>query len=164
MCPHAAPRASIRCGLCGTNSIGNSGGRQDGWSDLHDPGKSGRHLGQELDAYAWYEINRQVHVGAGIANRNTLMTFAIVKPNHCKARVQNRCVLLKATPSGVIGARATGGVADRSRWLSGLILNDAVRIRRTLRAPCLFGSDAIDSGAFAFSADRFANNFASDPG
>jgi hypothetical protein len=31
-----------------------------------------------------------------------------------------------------------------------------------LKAPCLFGSDAIDSGPFAFSAERFANNSASD--
>ncbi len=31
-------------------------------------GKSGTHIGQELDAYAWYEINRQVHVGAGIGH------------------------------------------------------------------------------------------------
>jgi hypothetical protein len=29
-------------------------------------GKSGRHLGEELDIYTWYEINRQVHVGTGI--------------------------------------------------------------------------------------------------
>jgi hypothetical protein len=34
---------------------------------LRDPtGKSGRHLGEELDAYTWYEINREVHVGVGI--------------------------------------------------------------------------------------------------
>ncbi len=33
---------------------------------LRDPtGRSGTHLGNEVDAYAWYEINRQVHVGAG---------------------------------------------------------------------------------------------------
>jgi len=31
-------------------------------------GKSGTHLGQEVDGYAWYEINRQVHVGAGIGH------------------------------------------------------------------------------------------------
>jgi hypothetical protein len=31
-------------------------------------GKSGRHLGRELDAYTWYEINRQIHVGAGIGH------------------------------------------------------------------------------------------------
>jgi hypothetical protein len=31
-----------------------------------------------------------------------------------------------------------------------------------LKAPCLFGSDAIDSGPFAFSPERFANNSASD--
>jgi hypothetical protein len=36
---------------------------------LRDPtGKSGTHLGQELDGYAWYEINRQVHVGVGIGH------------------------------------------------------------------------------------------------
>jgi len=36
---------------------------------LRDPtGKSGTHLGQELDAYVWYEINREVHVGAGIGH------------------------------------------------------------------------------------------------
>ena len=36
---------------------------------LRDPtGKSGTHLGQEFDAYAWYEINREVHVGAGIGH------------------------------------------------------------------------------------------------
>lgn len=36
---------------------------------LRDPtGKSGTHLGQELDAYAWYEINREVHIGAGIGH------------------------------------------------------------------------------------------------
>jgi hypothetical protein len=33
---------------------------------------------------------------------------------------------------------------------------------RVLESLCLFGSDAIDSGPFAFSADRFANNSASD--
>jgi hypothetical protein len=31
-------------------------------------GKSGTHLGQEVDAYTWYEVNRQVHVGAGIGH------------------------------------------------------------------------------------------------
>lgn len=31
-------------------------------------GKSGTHLGQELDGYAWYEINRQVHVGVGLGH------------------------------------------------------------------------------------------------
>ena len=30
-------------------------------------GKSGTHLGQEGDVYTWYEINREIHVGAGIA-------------------------------------------------------------------------------------------------
>lgn len=34
---------------------------------LRDPtGRSGRHLGEEFDAYTWYEINREVHIGAGI--------------------------------------------------------------------------------------------------
>jgi hypothetical protein len=31
-------------------------------------GKSGTHLGEELDAYAWYEISRQVHLGVGIGH------------------------------------------------------------------------------------------------
>lgn len=31
-------------------------------------GRSGTHVGQELDTYAWYEINREVHVGAGIGH------------------------------------------------------------------------------------------------
>lgn len=31
-------------------------------------GKSGTRLGQELDAYTWYEINREVHAGAGIGH------------------------------------------------------------------------------------------------
>jgi len=36
---------------------------------LRDPtGKSGTHLGKELDTYAWYEINREVHVGAGVGH------------------------------------------------------------------------------------------------
>jgi Alginate export len=36
---------------------------------FRDPtGKSGTHIGQELDAYAWYEINREVHIGAGIGH------------------------------------------------------------------------------------------------
>jgi len=36
---------------------------------FRDPsGKSGTHLGQELDAYAWYEINREVHIGAGVGH------------------------------------------------------------------------------------------------
>lgn len=29
-------------------------------------GKSGRHIGETAEFYTWYEINRQVHVGAGI--------------------------------------------------------------------------------------------------
>ena len=28
--------------------------------------RSGRHVGNELDTYSWYEINRQLHIGAGI--------------------------------------------------------------------------------------------------
>jgi hypothetical protein len=36
---------------------------------LRDPtGKSGRHLGEEFDVYTWYEINREVHIGAGIGH------------------------------------------------------------------------------------------------
>lgn len=36
---------------------------------LRDPtGKSGKHLGEEVDAYAWYEINREVHVGIGVGH------------------------------------------------------------------------------------------------
>lgn len=31
-------------------------------------GKSGRHLGEEFDLYAWYEINRQVHIGTGVGH------------------------------------------------------------------------------------------------
>jgi hypothetical protein len=32
-----------------------------------DPtGASGTHIGYEFDAYTWYEINREVHVGAGV--------------------------------------------------------------------------------------------------
>jgi hypothetical protein len=36
---------------------------------FRDPkGRSGTHLGQEADAYAWYEINREVHIGAGVGH------------------------------------------------------------------------------------------------
>lgn len=36
---------------------------------LRDPtGRSGKHLGKELDAYAWYEINREVHIGGGVGH------------------------------------------------------------------------------------------------
>jgi len=36
---------------------------------LRDPkGESGTHIGQEIDTYAWFEINRQVHVGAGVGH------------------------------------------------------------------------------------------------
>jgi hypothetical protein len=31
-------------------------------------GQSGTHIGQEFDAYTWYEINREVHVGAGVGH------------------------------------------------------------------------------------------------
>ena len=31
-------------------------------------GRSGTHIGQEADVYTWYEINRQVHVGAGVGH------------------------------------------------------------------------------------------------
>jgi hypothetical protein len=34
---------------------------------LRDPkGLSGTHVGNEVDAYTWYEINREVHVGTGL--------------------------------------------------------------------------------------------------
>ena len=29
-------------------------------------GKSGTHIGQEVDAYTWYELNRHVNVGVGV--------------------------------------------------------------------------------------------------
>jgi len=36
---------------------------------LHNvAGKDGTHIGNEVDAYTWYEINREVHVGAGIGH------------------------------------------------------------------------------------------------
>jgi Alginate export len=36
---------------------------------LRDPtGKSGKHLGQEVDVYTWYEVNREVHIGTGIGH------------------------------------------------------------------------------------------------
>lgn len=31
-------------------------------------GKSGKHLGEEVDIYAWYEINRQIHIGGGVGH------------------------------------------------------------------------------------------------
>jgi len=31
-------------------------------------GKSGKHVASELDFYGWYEINRQVHIGAGLGH------------------------------------------------------------------------------------------------
>jgi Alginate export len=31
-------------------------------------GRSSRHIGEEADFYTWYEINRQVHVGAGVGH------------------------------------------------------------------------------------------------
>ncbi|MGA3028231.1 MAG: alginate export family protein [Bryobacteraceae bacterium] len=31
-------------------------------------GKSGTHIGNEFDAYTWYEISREVHVGAGVGH------------------------------------------------------------------------------------------------
>jgi hypothetical protein len=31
-------------------------------------GKSGTHIGQELDAYTWYELNRHVNVGVGLGH------------------------------------------------------------------------------------------------
>ncbi len=31
-------------------------------------GRSGRHIGEECDAYTWYEVNREFHVGVGIGH------------------------------------------------------------------------------------------------
>ena len=31
-------------------------------------GRSGTHIGDEVDGYTWYEVNREVHIGAGIAH------------------------------------------------------------------------------------------------
>jgi hypothetical protein len=31
-------------------------------------GKSGTHIGQELDAYTWYEVNREIHIGMGVGH------------------------------------------------------------------------------------------------
>ncbi len=31
-------------------------------------GKSGTHIGEELDVYTWYELNRHVNVGMGIGH------------------------------------------------------------------------------------------------
>ncbi len=40
-----------------------------GGSIVGDPtGKSGTHIGQEYDAYTWYELNRHVNVGVGIGH------------------------------------------------------------------------------------------------
>ncbi|MGA2182371.1 MAG: alginate export family protein [Bryobacteraceae bacterium] len=40
-----------------------------GGSILRDStGKSGKHVGEEVDFYTWYEINKEVHVGAGIGH------------------------------------------------------------------------------------------------
>ena len=48
-----------------TDSLYNT----SGGSVLRDgTGRSGRHIGGEVDFYTWYEINRQVHVGTGIGH------------------------------------------------------------------------------------------------
>ncbi len=31
-------------------------------------GRSGTHIGDEFDAYTWYEVNREIHVGAGVGH------------------------------------------------------------------------------------------------
>jgi hypothetical protein len=31
-------------------------------------GKSGTHIGRELDAYTWYEVNREIHIGMGLGH------------------------------------------------------------------------------------------------
>ena len=31
-------------------------------------GRSGRHIGEELDVYTWYELNRHVNIGFGIGH------------------------------------------------------------------------------------------------
>jgi hypothetical protein len=31
-------------------------------------GKSGRHIGEEFDVYTWFEVNRQIHIGTGVAH------------------------------------------------------------------------------------------------
>ena len=31
-------------------------------------GKSGNHIGKEVDFYTWYEVNREVHVGVGVGH------------------------------------------------------------------------------------------------
>lgn len=31
-------------------------------------GRAGRHIGEEADIYTWYEVNRQVHAGAGVGH------------------------------------------------------------------------------------------------
>lgn len=48
-----------------TDAVYNS----SGGAILCDPtGRSGKHLGEEVDTYAWYEINREVHVGGGVGH------------------------------------------------------------------------------------------------
>jgi hypothetical protein len=40
-----------------------------GGSIVRDPnGKSGRHVGEEVDVYTWYELNRHVNIGLGVAH------------------------------------------------------------------------------------------------
>jgi hypothetical protein len=34
---------------------------------VRDPsGKSGAHIGREIDGYTWYEVNREIHIGLGV--------------------------------------------------------------------------------------------------
>ncbi|MGA8029334.1 MAG: alginate export family protein, partial [Bryobacteraceae bacterium] len=48
-----------------TDAVYNS----SGVAMFRDPtGKSGTHIGDEADLYTWYEVNRQVHVGAGVGH------------------------------------------------------------------------------------------------
>jgi hypothetical protein len=48
-----------------TDSLYNT----SGGSVLRDTtGKSGTHIGQELDVYTWYEVNREIHVGTGVGH------------------------------------------------------------------------------------------------
>jgi hypothetical protein len=36
------------------------------WRDLN--GRSGRHIGEEIDVYSWYELNRHVNIGGGFGH------------------------------------------------------------------------------------------------
>jgi len=49
----------------GTDAAYNSSGEMI----LRDPtGRSGKHLGNEVDIYTWYEINREIHIGGGVGH------------------------------------------------------------------------------------------------